>query len=186
MKSRVEIELEKEIRDAQAALAATPEARNLARLTETLSTYRGRQDATARLTGVAAVATVGEIKTSGRSRSPERQAILDATKEWLQTRPIGIGGVVPPYRTKWIYEHLTEAGISVPGANPINNLSAMLSNAPEFVAHGKRGWTLAKNENPDDAETLTREASAGDIESRIDLPAEPRAQGGEARPGGGT
>ncbi len=120
----------------------------------------------------------------GRSRSPERQAILDAAKLFLRTRPVVDRHY--PCRTRWILEHLTALGIEVPGTNPINNLSAMLSNAPGFIAHGKRGWTLAENENPDDADSLEEEASPGSIESEPDQLTEPRAQGGEARPGGGT
>jgi len=189
MTSKVEQALEQEIAELQAALAATPQGQKLARLVEVLNLYRGLanflsstpasgapffepgQPAPARM-------TLGSSKT-GRGRSPERQAILDGAAaflmEWGNT----------PQSTGAILRHLDSCGIQVPGKNPSNNLSAMLSNSPVFKSNGRAGWTVAENENPAGAESLTEEAPTGLIEDLREQ-VEPQAQGGEARPGGGT
>jgi len=60
---------------------------------------------------------------------------MDATIEFLK-------GKIEPTPTRDIMAHLESRGISVSGDVPQNNLSAMLSNTPEVVSHGRSGWTL--------------------------------------------
>ncbi len=117
--------------------------------------------------------------SSGRSPSPERQAILDCAKDLLE-------GSVTPTRTSDLYDMLALM-VNIPGASPKNNLSAMLSNSREFKSHGRAGWTLATEtpEAPDDL--LTREAS----EASMSSPASPAGEPSSVRPvdpvpGGGT
>lgn len=190
MASKVETALEQEIAELRAILDTHPIAKKLKKLVAMLDIYRGVDekvvDAVERDLATYVVAEAIGPRSTGRSRSPERQAVIDATVEFLRTRPVGIAGTVPPYTTSWIFKHLTDTGVTVPGTNPQNNLSAMLSNAREFVSHGRAGWTLAENENPADAETLTEQASTGLNDDLAGGLVEPPAQGGEARPGGGT
>ena len=73
-----------------------------------------------------------------RRTSPERQKALEAARLFLVNHP----GPVPTTR---IYEHVVGLGITVAGTNPLNNLSAMLSNADTiFQSNGRSGWTLKR------------------------------------------
>lgn len=133
--------------------------------------------------GAALPEQVGEpakvIRTSRSApRSPERQAILDFAAELLANAQY-------PVPTSDIYKFV-HARIAVPGANPKNNLSAMLSNSPRFQSHGRAGWTLATEtpEAPDDL--ISRSASeASDLSAS---PAEPTPSVRPVDPasGGGT
>lgn len=180
MASKVEVALEQEIAELRAVLAATPEAQRLSRLVQMLELYRGAgnimETTESRLRPLGGATSV--TGQSGRTRSPQRQAVIDATIAFLRAQPrVGVFDIPDPVRTITIYEHLKETGVAVPGSNPQNNLSAMLSAHPAFRSHGREGWTLRENTNPADAETQAEPASAG-----LNDP----AQGGEARPGGGT
>jgi hypothetical protein len=181
MASKVEQALIQEIAEVEAAIAATPLARQLARLKDMLALYRGLSNVSDTLSEAIARADAEEASPAGktgRARSPETQAVIDAAKAFLAQRAgAGLMSLPTPIPTGHIYRHLTNIGVKISGKNPANNLSAILSNAPEFVSHGRVGWTLAENENPADAVSLTEEASTGLIQP---------AQGGEARPGGGT
>lgn len=116
-----------------------------------------------------------EIDPPRRSRrgSPERQAILDAAKEFLRGRDY-------PTLTADIYEAI-KGQVEIGGNNPRNNLSAMLSNSSDFRSHARAGWTLAvptlseTNEASDDL--LSRSAS----EASNSSPALP-AGGPDVRP----
>jgi hypothetical protein len=71
-----------------------------------------------------------------RSRTKaETQVILDEVARLLKNRPL-------PTPTAEILRELNEKGITVPGDNPQNNLSAMLSYSEFFKSHGRHGWTL--------------------------------------------
>lgn len=75
----------------------------------------------------------------GRKPSPERVKALSATQAYLL-------GKAEPIRTAKILSHLTNIGVPVPGSEPLNNLSAMLSGDPRFRSHGRAGWTLVNVE----------------------------------------
>ncbi|MDR3474499.1 MAG: hypothetical protein P4M09_22850 [Devosia sp.] len=173
-----------ELAEVEARIAATPDGRKAAHLRELLGIYGEsspkRQDVAVHVTGVSAAFRTGSARVaSGRNRSPERQKILDTVETYLAAR-------TEPVRTGDLFEYLNSVGVPVPGTNPINNLSALLSNAPDFIAHGRSGWTLAKKELAADAEPLAKEASTATQEGPTNHGTEPQAQGGEARPGGGT
>lgn len=76
------------------------------------------------------------VKRHRRAASPERQRALDAARMYLENRK----GPVP---TRVLFEHIEDLGIEIPGEKPLNNLSAMLSNSPDFESHGRAGWTRA-------------------------------------------
>ena len=67
--------------------------------------------------------------------SPGRQAAIDAARQMLD-------GLKEPIKTAAIYERVKSLGIEIGGGNPRNHLSAMLSNHPDFMSHGRAGWTL--------------------------------------------
>lgn len=118
--------------------------------------------------------------TRKRSVSPSRQAIVDGVLEILRYRD----GY--PTKTAHILDKLSAKGISVPGTNPKNNLSAMLSNSDLFVSHGRVGWTLAENETAADENSSDEVSAAAEQDAWAGYPSEPPAQGREAGPGGGT
>jgi hypothetical protein len=76
-------------------------------------------------------------RAAGRRPSPERVRALAAARELL-------AGKIEPTRTADILDHLISRGIPVAGADPLNSLSAMLSNADDFTPHGRYGWTLIR------------------------------------------
>jgi hypothetical protein len=75
----------------------------------------------------------------GRRPSPEREQAIELAKTFLSGKTV-------PTPTRDILTHIQSEGHSVPGEVPVNNLSAMLSNADDFKSHGRSGWTLAEVE----------------------------------------
>jgi hypothetical protein len=67
--------------------------------------------------------------------SGARQQALEAARSFL----LNSSGPVP---TAGIYEAVRKKGVVIGGENPKNNLSAMLHYSPDFVSHGRQGWTL--------------------------------------------
>jgi hypothetical protein len=67
--------------------------------------------------------------------SPQRQAAIEATTAILKqaTRPL---------KTAALYEMISDMGVSIGGADPVNNYSALLYGREEFQSHGREGWTL--------------------------------------------
>lgn len=86
-----------------------------------------------------------------RARSELRQQILDTAEDMLKGR-------TTPTTTADMFDEINLI-VGIPGQNPRNNLSAMLSNSPKFRSHGREGWTLVSetSEAPDDL--LRRSAS---------------------------
>jgi hypothetical protein len=85
--------------------------------------------------------TAGDVPSQpkgvgGRKPSPEKEQALETIRRLLS-------GKIVPTPTRDILANLQSEGISYPGESPLNNLSAALSNASEFVSHGRSGWTLA-------------------------------------------
>jgi hypothetical protein len=76
-----------------------------------------------------------------RETSPWRAAAIKASMEFLEPRS-------GPTKTADIFAHLRKVGIEIRGSEPKSNLSALLHYAPEFVSHGRAGWTLKKYEAP--------------------------------------
>jgi hypothetical protein len=57
-----------------------------------------------------------------------------------------LNGRGDPTKTSEIFSFLSQMGIEIGGTDPKSNLSAMLSTHPDFVSHGRTGWTLKENE----------------------------------------
>src|ERR1700677_1303404 len=72
---------------------------------------------------------------AGPRISPQRQAAIEATTAILKqaTRPL---------KTAALYEMISDMGVSIGGADPVNNYSALLYGREEFQSHGREGWTL--------------------------------------------
>jgi hypothetical protein len=81
-------------------------------------------------------AVVRMARAPGRKRSPEREQALREAELFLNGKTV-------PVKTAEIYGMLQFKGIQITGEDPKSNLSAMLSNAPQFESHGRDGWTLA-------------------------------------------
>jgi hypothetical protein len=110
-------------------------------------------------------------------------AILSAIRDFIADKR-------EPTPTRDLMEWLEVSGVEVGGANPQNVVSSMLSKSPEFISHGRSGWTLAvpegrETEKADDL-TLPGMQSSAPIENRPSQPVELQAKGREAVPGGGT
>jgi hypothetical protein len=84
--------------------------------------------------------------------SGARQQALEAARSFL----LNSSGPVP---TAGIYEAVRKKGVVIGGENPKNNLSAMLHYSPDFVSHGRQGWTLIEAKmgvaSPTEAEEAT-------------------------------
>ena len=92
-------------------------------------------------------ATVTTSEKPDRQVGPGRQeaitsvAMKDAAESYLR-------GKTAPVQTKDLFEALESQGITVPGDNPQNNLSAHLSRDSRFVSMGRNGWVLASSLEP--------------------------------------
>jgi hypothetical protein len=76
-------------------------------------------------------------KKIARATSPRRAKLFEAARLLLRNKR----GMVT---TREILEHIQSLELEVPGSQPLNNLSAMFSNSPDFVSHGRAGWTLSE------------------------------------------
>ncbi len=111
-------------------------------------------------------------------RSPERQNILTAAESFIAGRPY-------PTTTADIFRYVASK-MEIPGNNPKNNLSAMLSNSSRFRSHGRSGWTLI-SESLTASDTLFEEEKSEAVNSFPDLPAgEPDVRPVDPVPGGGA
>lgn len=93
------------------------------------------QTGTTHPTQAAALAAAKAMRPVGRRASAEKMQALEAVASHLE-------GKSSPVATRDLLEHLTDLGIEIGGASPLNNLSAMLSNSERFVSHGRSGWTV--------------------------------------------
>jgi hypothetical protein len=138
--------LRAEIQQLETSLAQDVRYRRLTELRRVLDLYKesesdasGTTSAGEAFAGNAfagnAFATQSTTRTTGRRTSPERAKALSLAKAFID-------GQVFPTPTREILEHLVAAGLTIPGNEPLNNLSAMLSNSADFVSHGRSGWTV--------------------------------------------
>jgi hypothetical protein len=162
-----------EIARLQAELDQDIRFRRLRQLTEALKLYREGEEAelAAGPAGIVREAQRESRQTNDasdhkkRRASPENERILDAV-EGL-TIPLG-----SPIQTRQILDHLRAIGIDVPGKNPLNNLSAMMSNSRRFVSHGRAGW-MSKGSMPSQAAHVDANASDDPAEAEEDDAPEP-------------
>ena len=100
-----------------------------------------------------------------RTKPPVRQASPERTKA-IETARLYVTNRAGPVPTADIYEHLTGLGIAIPGQNPVNNLSAIISNSGIFKANGRAGWTLRKPDDAEAPEEEEEEEDQDDLEQR--------------------
>lgn len=87
-------------------------------------------------------------KKSHREMSPATRRVVDAARDYLLGR-------AHPVPLRDLYHEISEVrGVPIGGADPINNLSAMLYRYG-FEAVGRAGWRIRQQEN---AETSPRSA----------------------------
>ncbi|WP_145750998.1 hypothetical protein [Nitrospirillum amazonense] len=137
--------LDLEISSIEAELAREPRFVKLRELQRIRALYDIPKSQRERLTPE----TIERInRSAGRRESPERAALRKAVADILVGRTV-------PVATSSLLRLLEDAGHVVPGQNPANTLSAMLSHAKQFKANGRAGWTLAA---ADDSEPENSEA----------------------------
>lgn len=102
-----------------------------------------------------------------------------------------LAGRSSPTPTREILKRLVDRDVEIGGTSPQNALSSILSKSPEFIPHGRSGWTLAvqdghETEKVDDADP-SPDTSSTLFQDRPSQPVDHQpAQGREAVPGGGT
>ncbi len=136
--------LDREIEELEQELSRDPTYAKLKRLKEVRWLYS--------TTDNGRVVAVIEPKAPPKPRSPSpmRQRMLERAAEFLK-------GKTEPVRTAEIFEELSERGFAIGGNSPQNNLSAMLSNSPLFVSHGRMGWTLQTEDDAAEIAGMTLE-----------------------------
>lgn len=168
--------LDAEIADLERELEANPTFMKLREAKRLRAVYAGvgvTTNTSARQTNL-----VVRAPTSGAG-----SAILISARRLLDGRSA-------PTPTREIMDYFSSEGVEVGGANPQNVVSSMLSKSPDFISHGRSGWTLAvstgdETEKADDANP-SWDTSSALIEGRTSHPVYTPAQGREAGPGGGT
>jgi hypothetical protein len=71
---------------------------------------------------------------------PTQHLATQAIASYLKNR-------TEPVRTTALLHFLDAQGIRFGGRYPRNTLSVLLSRSQQFVAHGRRGWTMARDRN---------------------------------------
>jgi hypothetical protein len=90
-------------------------------------------------------------KSATREMSAETRQVIEEAERFL----VGHSDPVP---LREMYHQVVEIrGCQIGGQDPINGLSAILSRAGKFKAHGRSGWTLKTTEE------LTQERNANAI-----------------------
>lgn len=97
-------------------------------------------------------------RQAGRRPSPERARIIEAARAFV------LEGSSPTPTTE-VNDHLGSLGIVIGGANPLNNLSAMMSSSGLFQSHGRAGWTVRQ---PDMVENEEENPEVGELERNPD------------------
>jgi hypothetical protein len=124
--------------------------------------------------------------TGGRKASEQTQKIMDLCADSLRA---AFGQPVPTVK---LLDLLVANDIAVPGKDPRNSLSAILSHSPRFRSRGRAGWVLAVAKVPEEPgkDTETADEPSQDESAAS---AEPRPTSGNLFvrpanpwPGGGT
>lgn len=171
--------LQTEVVALEMELIGDPRYQKMVEAKRLLALYTGQNSVTAPTPPVFAVKIPVAPPKRAAPRSPVNQAILDTAAQFL-------AGRAGPTSTADVFDYVAERH-EVPGKNPRNNLSAMLSNSPRFQSHGRTGWTLALEtpEAPDGQLALaTSEASMSSPASPAGEPSTVRPV--DPAPGGGT
>lgn len=121
--------LKREIEELEIELAADPKFVKLQKLRDVLAVYDVNPSSGALATPQAS------SKKPTRQVSPDRERALALAESMLEGRAV-------PTPTRDIVERASQSGVTIPGKDPISNMSAMLSNSDKFQSHGRTGWTL--------------------------------------------
>lgn len=141
-----------ELARLEAELAADPRYQKITSLRELLKLYSEPAGAALTAALVSSRRPVRAPRTS--PTDPGRLAALEAVRQMLRT-------ATEPVRTSFLFDLLPEEISSkIGGKEPMSNLSAMMSKSPWFKSHGRRGWTLAD----DDDEPIISPATADDFD----------------------
>lgn len=170
--------LQTEVSALEKELLADPRYQKMVEAKRLLALYTGQRPDSVASSIVVARSPAAPVRRAA-PRSPVNQAILDTAAQFLAGRSA-------PTSTADVFDHVADRH-EVPGKNPKNNLSAMLSNSPRFQSHGRAGWTLALEtpEAPDGQLALaTSEASMSSPASPAGEPSTVRPV--DPAPGGGT
>jgi hypothetical protein len=122
-----------EISRLERDLASDPRYRKLNLLRDLVRIYQNE-----RVNGseIASILTPQDVRKRGRQLRPERERLYGEIDRFL-------AGQSAPVLTADIFSHLESIGVKIPGENPRNNLSAILSNTKDrYQSHGRQGWTL--------------------------------------------
>lgn len=163
--------LEDEIAGLEAALKADPRIQKLEDAKRLLARYTDR----AEISQSARMRQVAVPRPA--ARNPANQAILDCAGAF-------IAGRADPTPTIDIFDHVGSR-MAIPGTNPKNNLSAMLSNSTRFQSNGRAGWTLSVDEQ-EASDTLFPATSEAPDLIAASLTAEPNVKPVNPALGGGA
>lgn len=115
---------------------------------------------------------------------PSRPSASGISAEIISAVREHLAGRLHPTPTRALMDVLAQKGVEVSGSVPQNVVSSLLSKSPEFISHGRTGWTLATKSTGDT--NPAKDTSPVVIERQDDFLTEPSAKGREAVPGGGT
>ncbi|MEX2630086.1 MAG: hypothetical protein WD341_09125 [Tistlia sp.] len=182
--------LEEEARLLEERLAVNRDFIKLREVNRLLALYKGDAEGrapvavAARAPSFAGGGPALPFPSAATGAQDPRKSALDAAAEILQGR-------ADPTPVSEIYNAITQRGVELPGTQPKNNLSALLSRSPRFRAHGRAGWTLvsaggdhAKEKAVD--EEPGQEPSTALSEHRPDQAVEPNVSPVNPVAGGGT
>jgi len=124
--------LKEEIASTEADLASDPRWVRLQALRDMLRLYESDPE----------ILRFSSQKEASEGADRKRPRTSGARKQALEAARNVLIFSSGPLPTSIIYEAIRKQGVSLGGENPKNNLSAMLHHAPDFVSHGRQGWTL--------------------------------------------
>lgn len=140
MASEFVFHLEKAIETLEADLKTNPDFVLWQSLGKTLDDHRNRfarapaPSVERKTDHLAPVKSLADRETGEIGTKKIREVVAD----WIKGRS-------EPTPTREIFDYLNEIKLSIPGENPFNNLSAILSNSKAFVSYGRSGWRMASD-----------------------------------------
>ena len=170
--------LKSEIADLERQLEADPTYIKLREAKRLLATYT---DASASGTVVSRSSSIkanSTLTTTGYTR-PSASGVSALI---VATASKALAGRERPTSTKEIMAILASENVPVGGQNPQNVVSSLLSKSPEFISHGRSGWTLVVPEGHETEKVDDADPYRGTSSTLF----QPTAEGREAGPGGGT
>lgn len=130
--------IDREIAELEEAIRADPRQHKLKALKELRSLYTGTSTSEDVSAAAAPKTSLFDAyaKRARRRADPERVRLLEEVESLLKV----LGP--EPTKTADLYEMISASGHNIGGADPRNNLSAILFNSGRFMSHGRKGWTV--------------------------------------------